>query len=183
MIYQAKINSAMMIFSVLYLFLSFHSASSQEKYSNAGQIQAYEAQVLGNLDFGNQYDMSYEHNSPILQGHARGADQLKDKSKRFSAFPHQNSIQLYMQGTKNQVQAEQIQGINNYMDLGLAGTSNKGTYLQQGSNNYIFDRISGEGVTRDIQQIGDGLGIYNQGIPTLPMKIHQQGKGTKLLIK
>jgi len=180
MIRHTKIINTLMIFSLLCFVFSVDNVIAQD--SNR-QTEAFEQQVLNNLIYGNQYDLSNESNSLTLPEKARRADQLSERNKQVSSRPNQNYIQLQMNGNQNQLEAEQIQGRNNYMDLGIDGNANQGKYLQQGNNNFIHDRISGEGVTHEIQQFGNGLGIYNQGMPSLPMKIRQQGKGTQLLIK
>jgi len=173
------INS-LMIFSLLCLVFFPDYVVAQ---GNDRQAEALEQQVLNNLNYGNQYDMSDESNSFTLSEKARRADQLSETNNKVSSRLNQNYIQMQMEGDRNQVSAEQIQGKNNYMDLGVDGSSNQASYLQQGNNNFIYDRISGQGVTHEIQQFGDELSIYNQGLPTLPMKIQQRGKGMRLLIK
>ncbi|MBS3807685.1 MAG: hypothetical protein KGY60_09295 [Bacteroidales bacterium] len=180
MIRHTQIINTLMIFSLLCFVFSVDDVFAQD---NNRQAEAFEQQVLNNLNYGNQYNLSNESNSLTLPEKARGADQLSERNKRVSSRPNQNYIQLQINGDQNHFSAEQIQGRNNYMDLEIDGNANQGKYLQQGNSNFIHDRISGEGVTHEIQQLGNGLGIYNQGMSTLPMKIHQQGKGMQLLIK
>ena len=94
----------------------------------------------------------------------------------------ENLINLYMNGNNNNVNATQEGGKNNIMNLGVVGNSNSATYKQFGSNNYIKDRIVGDNKHREVVQEGDKLGIYNQGMQTIPMIIKQRGQGMKIRI-
>lgn len=181
MIRKFLLIKILMIFSLFCCVFSVDRAYAQDDKHR--EAETYEQQVLSNLEYGSQYDLSSESNSLTMGEKYRRIDRFSGRNKQVSSRSNQNDIQLQMNGNQNQVRAEQIQGKNNYMDLGVDGTSNQGRYLQEGSNNFIYDRISGEGVTREIQQFGNELGIYNQGLPTLPMKIQQRGKAMRLLIK
>jgi len=112
---------------------------------------------------------------------------FSDGSSQQSVEENGNAIALYMEGTDNTASAVQSQGSGNIMNLGIYGNSNTGDYRQQGSNNYIFDRIGSQenpasGVTHEIHQVGSNLGTINQGIQTIPMIIRQQGRGMQLHI-
>ena len=93
-----------------------------------------------------------------------------------------------MEGSQNTANAVQKNGSGNIMNLGIYGEQNHGDYLQQGSNNYIFDRIGSRnnpasGVTHKIHQVGSNLGITTQGVQTMDMKIKQTGPGMQLHIR
>lgn len=99
-----------------------------------------------------------------------------------------NAIRLYMEGPGNTATAVQSQGSGNIMNLGIYGSSNKGDYLQEGSNNYIFDRIGSEknpvsGVSHKIRQYGSGLSIHKMGMGRMDMQIIQRGFQTQMIIR
>ena len=112
---------------------------------------------------------------------------MSGKRNQFGIQNHENYVQLYMKGESNQATATQQNGQGNLMNVQIYGSSNQGDYLQHGSNNYIDDQIGSEGnpvsgVHHEINQYGNGLGINNQGIQTIPLIINQWGSHMKLKI-
>jgi hypothetical protein len=175
-----KPYAILMIFSLLWFAVALNTAYGQEDESHT---QKMEQQVLNSLNEGNTYQFDHNSNSVELPEKFRRADAQDEEYKKLSSEQNQNYIQLQMNGSNNKVDATQRQGNGNYMSLEVDGNANKGDYLQQGSNNIIYDRIDGNNISRVIEQKGNGLGIYNQGMQTIPMKIRQTGQGTKLLIE
>ena len=122
---------------------------------------------------------------------------IQNEKDKLAAEGNGNYIQLDMYGQNNQVDATQI-GSGNVMDLGVRGQNIDATYQQQGDDNYIYDRVVGQGkapaatsspmnsgqsLQRKIYQQGENLGIYNQGQQTTPMIIRQRGQDMKIKIE
>jgi len=131
----------------------------------------------------NQYDLNNQDNGLELPPNfARSAEFIAQKRKERSGAQNRNYIRLFTKGQNNHVTATQEQGTNNIMDLGVRGYRNQGDYLQKGNENYIYDRIKGSDIPHTIHQEGNNLGIYNQGMQSLPLIIRQKGAGMKLRI-
>ena len=112
---------------------------------------------------------------------------MQEKRGEYSVAENENFIRLYMEGIYNTVNATQKQGEGNFMYVDIYGNSNEGNYLQVGSDNFIYDQIGTQqnpqnGVYREINQYGKGLGIENTGNPTTHMIINQWGQDMKLQI-
>ncbi|MFP4449257.1 MAG: hypothetical protein ACLFPH_11030, partial [Bacteroidales bacterium] len=145
------------------------------------EVQQYEEQLLMQLN-ANNYDFYNENNAVNLpENIERSADFINQKRSEFGIAENENHIQLYINGNNNNSTAEQ-NGKGNIMDLGIDGNNNSGDYLQQGHENYIFDRIKGNDLSHQIEQFGNGLGIYNEGMQELPLIINQKGQGMKMKI-
>jgi hypothetical protein len=148
-----------------------------------------EAEKPGNKDYepvvhGSLSERSVEF-SPLK---ALAQQYLSGQDRGFASQENGNLVRLYMDGSQNTANAVQKQGSGNIMNLGIYGEGNHGDYLQQGSNNYIFDRIGSRnnpasGVTHKIHQVGSNLGITTRGIQTMDMKIKQTGPGMQLHIR
>lgn len=147
----------------------------------------------------NQVDVA-NHQFDIVDGEALAGDYgyfhwtatstatyMAEKRTMYGLQEDENYIRLFTDGENNQFFANQENGHGNIMDVNIYGNANDAHYLQYGSDNFIYDQI-GEmgspvnGVYREINQYGSGLGIHNQGIPDLDMIINQWGNDMKLLI-
>lgn len=165
-----------MVFLVMLLVLPLNKVYSQKQ-----------AQLENELlqQFNNTYDFNNEgDNSVTLPDNyfTEGQALIDGKRAEYESQEHQNYLQIYMDGNDNNVTATQENGVGNIMDIGVDGNDNTGMYRQQGSRNYIYDRFDGNGIEHEINQYGNDLGIYNEGMQALPMKITQQGQGMKLKI-
>jgi hypothetical protein len=172
----------LMIFLLLMLVLPF-TFITQNAHGQK-QAQQYEEQVLLQLN-STTYDLSSEKaNSVDLSDNFKwNAGMLSENDEiQFSDLDNSNYIHLFMTGQGNQAEVKQENGTGNAMDLGIMGHSNNAKYLQQGSNNYLYDRVNGNGITREVTQQGNELGVYNQGAQALPMIINQKGHGMKIKI-
>jgi len=134
-----------------------------------------------NQDFGPGDEM------PLYLSSLTEAD-IAAKKEMLSVQENQNYIRLIMHGDNNTATATQEGGKGNVMDLGIYGNNNEGLYLQQGKDNYIFDRIGTQGspvngVHHEIKQFGEGHAIENRGMQTIPLIINQQGEGMRMQIK
>ncbi|MFP3861206.1 MAG: hypothetical protein ACLFUW_10320, partial [Bacteroidales bacterium] len=145
------------------------------------EVQQYEEQLLMQLN-ANNYDFDNENNAVNLpENIERSADFINQKRSEFEIAENENHIQLYINGNNNNSTAAQ-NGKGNIMDLGIDGDGNSGDYLQEGNENYIFDRIKDNNLNHQIEQFGNGLGIYNEGRQELPLIINQKGQGMKMKI-
>jgi hypothetical protein len=171
----------LMVFLLILFVGSLDSIAQQAR--SITQSQQYEEQLL----------MQYSSNNALLNETENyinlDPSQYEDATALINTerqkFPNNgNYVQVFINGNGNNVQSTQKEGSGNIMDLGIHGNSNEGTYLQQGSNNYIYDRINhSSGISHEINQNGNGLGIYNEGMQTIPMIINQKGQDMKLKIK
>jgi len=159
---------------------TFKEAQVPSKEANKPGNKKYEPAVRGSFSEGS---VGFSPRKKAL-----AQQYLSGQEKGFASQENGNRIRLYMKGTGNTARAEQRQGNGNIMNLGIYGEDNHGDYLQQGSNNYIFDRIGSRNnpaseVTHKIHQVGSNLGITTQGIQTMDMKIKQTGPGMQLHIR
>ena len=166
---------ALMIFLLMLLVLPLNKVYSQKQ----AQLENELLQQFNTYEFNNGGD-----NSVTLPDNYFVEDRELIDSKRaeYESQEHQNYLQIYMDGDNNNVTAAQENGVGNIMDIGIDGSNNTGAYSQQGNKNYIYDRFDGYGIEHEINQFGNDLGIYNEGMQALPMKITQQGQGMKLKI-
>lgn len=149
-----------------------------------------EADKPGNKDYEPAFRGTFSERSAGFSPRKKALAQqyLSGQDRGFASQENGNLVRLYMDGSQNTANAVQKQGSGNIMNLGIYGEGNHGDYLQQGSNNYIFDRIGSRnnpasGVTHKIHQVGSNLGITTQGVQTMDMKIKQTGPGMKLHIR
>ncbi len=98
-----------------------------------------------------------------------------------------NYIELDILGHNNSIEAIQ-QGHHNFMDLGIhASDSRENQFVQTGDHNYIFDRVTSQGIHHEIYQEGNHFVVQNRGWQKVPMIIHQHtpvegGSGMKIII-
>ncbi len=171
----------MMIFSLLWLTGSPGKIYAQQDKS---QMEVYEQQVLNNLNSNNSYGLNGSNGNSIEMSQKRTrSEQTRKEKKAVTKRQSRNYIQLQINGDQNQVTAEQNNGDGNYMNLGVKGNGNKADYTQTGSNNDLFDRVSGNNLDRQVEQTGNQLGIYNIAGQSLPMKIQQRGKNMQIIIR
>ena len=172
----------LMVFLLLSLVLPVH-LYAQENNSKS-PVQHYEEQLLMNLGENLSFQLNGEgRNSLNLPDHVRSrAMSSGSESRQWAGGENQNEIFLFMAGSENEVTATQQDGTGNHMVLGITGHQNIAEYQQQGSNNYLFDRVTGNGIYREISQSGNELGIYNEGMQSIPMIINQRGRGMKITI-
>ena len=177
-----KTYKLLMVFLPLLLVMPVH-LDAQENNSKS-QVQHYEEQLLRNLGENLSFHLNGEgRNSLNLPDHVRSRTTGPgSESRQWAGDENQNGIYLFMAGSENEASAIQQNGTGNQMVLGITGHQNIAEYLQQGSNNYLFDRVSGNGIYREITQSGNELGIYNQGMQSIPMIINQRGQGMKINI-
>lgn len=171
----------LMVFLLLFLAVPVKDTFAQDVKSKK-EVQQYEEQLLMQLN-ANNFDFTNENNNAVnLPGNTEwNADFINQKRSKFGISENENHIQLYINGNNNNSTAAQ-NGKGNIMDLGIDGDGNSGYYLQQGHENYISDRIDGYNLSHQIEQFGNGLGIYNEGMQNLPLIINQKGQGMKLKI-
>jgi len=201
---KKRIISVMMVFlSLLWFVMPVQTLLAQENetpqgmmpvtriYSfNDAQIPSKEANKPGNNNNEPALSGTFSERSGEFSPRKKALAQqyLSGQGRQIAAKENENLIRLYMNGNQNKVNAVQKNGRGNIMNLGITGENNYGDYLQQGSNNYIFDRIGSSktpanGVTHKIHQVGSNLGISTQGIQTMDMKIKQTGPGMQLHIR
>ena len=192
---KGKILGVSMFFLLLWLVMPIDDSFSQ-KYMAVSKTFHFEQAATksssntnsheGNISvpISNQYELNNLNNGTELPANfIRKAEFISDKRKQSTYQKAENYLQLSMDGMDNDVVATQKNGSNNIMNLGVAGNRNTGNYLQNGSKNYIYDRIKGNEIRHEISQKGNQLGIHNQGMQKLPLIIEQRGTGMKLLIK
>ena len=172
----------LMVFLLLWVVLPFE-LDAQENNSKS-QVQHYEEQLLMILGENLSFQLNGEgRNSLNLPDHVKSrAMSPNSESQQWAGGENQNEIYLFMAGSENEATATQQNGTGNLMNLGITGSQNVAEYQQQGSNNYLFDRVSGNGIHREISQFGNELGIYNQGMQSVPMIINQRGRGMNITI-
>jgi hypothetical protein len=169
-----------MVFLII-LFAGTLNSTAQHARSIT-QSQQYEEELLMQYSSNNALVSETENYIDLDPSLYEDATALINSERQ--KFPNNgNYVQILIHGNSNYVQSTQKQGVGNIMDLGIQGNSNNGTYLQQGSNNYIYDRINhSSGISHEINQQGNGLGIYNEGMQTIPLIINQKGQDMKLKI-
>ena len=171
------------------------SGSSSDPFSNGNNVTASVPDKPDQNSYNpanNEYDIvegqTLAENFGYFQWIATSTQNyMQEKRGEYSVQDNENFIRLYMDGSSNTANATQTQGNGNFMNVDIYGNSNEGNYLQVGSDNFIYDQIGNQtnpqnGVYREINQYGSGLGIENTGNPTTDMIINQWGQDMKLRI-
>gem|GEM_PF-1359079 len=187
--FNKKKYCALMIFLLLWFVVPITTMYGQSGYMTIDEIEGesvtgWQAPYLateGDPDYPEGFDQNTFTTLPASRFELGLSESMAKKRNKFSVTEEQNFIKLMMNGSNNKIAATQ-DGKNNIMNLGVVGNSNSATYKQFGSNNYIKDRIVGDNKHREVVQEGDKLGIYNQGMQTIPMIIKQRGQGMKIRI-
>lgn len=172
-----RTHRILMIFLLVSLVMPLNQLRAQAAGNNNQNDETayYEEQLLMNLETSQAYD--FEENS-----NTRDVPNEYYQTDPFTFQGTGNYIRLNMSGSGNDATALQQYGKGNVMDLNIEGEDNVGRYLQEGSHNYIIDGITGNDIYREINQYGNQLGIYNQGMQSIPMIINQKGEGMKITI-
>jgi len=171
----------LMIFLLFWFVIPLKQLYAQQENNNKRQSQeAIEQQILDHLRAGNAYGQN--GNTIELTGYLDASSELNSRREELLEGKNGNYVSLVMEGNQNNVTAQQENGTGNAMEINIYGNNNNLDYLQQGSNNYLYDGVIGNNKDHSITQTGEELGLYIQGQQTIPMIINQRGYGAKLRI-
>ncbi|MFO8234591.1 MAG: hypothetical protein R6U04_04190 [Bacteroidales bacterium] len=175
---------ALMIFLLTFLVLLPQMEAYSQNIKSKKEVQQHEEQLMMQLDDNKGYEFNNEGDNTIdvPNNFEWSRSFIEQERNKFGLNDNENYIQLYINGNNNISTAEQSNGKGNIIDLGIDGNGNSGYYRQQGHENYIYDRIDGYNLSHTIEQYGNGLGIYNEGMQNLPLTINQKGEGVKMKI-